>query len=130
MKFSNDIPFIKIGRIDMQQVFLNVILNAIQQIDWFIRDQGQIEVNTGYEPEEKLPIKIRIKDTAIGIHKKDFERIFKPLFTTRRGGHGMGLAISRRIMEVINGEIVVDESYMYEGTTFLISLPRSLISAR
>jgi signal transduction histidine kinase/DNA-binding response OmpR family regulator/predicted RNA-binding protein with RPS1 domain len=129
-RFSNDIPLIKIGRTDLQQVFLNVILNAIQQIDWFIRDEGQIEVNAEHDLEEKLPIKIRIKDTGIGIHKKDFERIFKPLYTTRKGGHGMGLAISKRIMESINGEIVVDESYMYEGTTFLISLPRSLIATR
>ncbi|MCP4460808.1 MAG: hypothetical protein GY816_22715 [Cytophagales bacterium] len=120
--FNGKLPLLRSGLVNIKQVFLNVILNAIQQIDKFIRLTGDIEVSTTLEHDGSLPvIKVRIKDTGIGIHHKDFERIFKPLYTTRKGGHGMGLAISRSAMESLGGSIAVEESLLYEGTTFVMS---------
>jgi signal transduction histidine kinase len=101
----------------LNQVFLNLLLNASQAIE----GEGEIHVTTKNEDEE---IVISISDTGSGIPESIRSRIFDPFFTTKEVGQGMGLglSISYSIVEKHQGKIAV-ESEAGKGSTFCIRLP-------
>jgi signal transduction histidine kinase len=101
----------------LNQVFMNLLVNAIQAID----GKGQIRVQTRLENKQ---IKVAISDSGSGIKPEHLEKIFDPGFTTKGVGigTGLGLSISARIAQDHRGSISV-ESELGKGTTFLISLP-------
>jgi signal transduction histidine kinase len=105
----------------LRQVFLNLLLNAIQQMA-AIRRHGSIDVEIAYETGQEM-IQVRIRDDGPGIHSTLWERIFDFGFTTRKGGAGLGLTISREIVSKLRGTLSVEESHMLWGTTFLLELP-------
>jgi signal transduction histidine kinase len=109
----------------LQQAFHNVILNAVQQIAAQEQEGGQIDLRSEYQPADPTyPIKIFISDDGPGIHHQHFEQIFTLGFTTRRHeGTGLGLYITRGLIESMGGRIRVAESFILIGTTFLIELP-------
>jgi len=100
----------------LNQVFLNLFLNALDAVD----GKGQIEVST-----KKLDgqVRIAIKDNGIGISKENLNRIFDPFFTTKEVGKGtgLGLSISHGIIENHGGSIEAGEKD--KGTEFVITLP-------
>lgn len=103
----------------IRQVFLNVILNAIQAMP----DGGELDVSTENRGSEILQgVEIVIRDTGSGIPKEDIGKIFMPFFTTKEEGTGLGLAISHGIIREHDGKIEV-ESEVGRGTTFRIFLP-------
>jgi nitrogen-specific signal transduction histidine kinase len=106
----------------MQQVILNLLLNAEQAIDGGGR-QGSIVLSTSYDPGEGK-ISIKVSDNGQGIPGKQLERIFEPFFTTKPPdtGTGLGLSIARGIIEEHRGTIDV-ESTEGQGTTFTIKIP-------
>ncbi len=109
----------------IRQIMVNVILNAIVQILGTVKRQREIRVVGGIdESDEKRPVFIRVIDSANGIHAAHVEQVFDPYFTTRKDGTGLGLHICRRLALALGGEISVEESWMYQGTTFLLRLPR------
>lgn len=126
-RYCGNMPNIKITKMDLFVVILNVMVNAIQQISWFINKIGEIVVSTIYHSDCEYPIVIEISDNAVGVHRKNFDCIFEPLYTTRRGGHGMGLAIAKQELESEEAYIKVKESIMYRGTAFEIDIPNNLI---
>jgi signal transduction histidine kinase len=84
------------------QVFLNVILNALQAI------QGGGTVRVAAAPAGRAGmVEVQVADTGTGVSSDDLGRIFDPYFTTRPGGLGLGLAIARRIVEDHHGQITV-----------------------
>ena len=106
----------------LNQVFLNLLVNANQAID----GTGEISINTFTEDDN---ICIAIMDNGEGIPKKSLDKIFDPGFTTRGVGvgTGLGLSISYRIIQEHKGDISV-ESNEGEGSTFKITLPTDLTS--
>jgi signal transduction histidine kinase len=100
------------------QVFMNIISNAIQAIG----PEGG-DVSLTIHPEES-EVRISINDTGPGIPHEKLQRIFDPFFTTKESGTGLGLSITKKIIEEHNGSIYID-SYIGEGTTFTICLPRA-----
>jgi signal transduction histidine kinase/predicted RNA-binding protein with RPS1 domain/ActR/RegA family two-component response regulator len=107
----------------LQQVFLNVMLNAVQQMA-LISKGGTLRVTTSFEPGDgALPIKVRFSDEGPGIHKRLWEKIFALGFSTRPGGTGLGLFIARSLVESMGGRIIVERSVVPIGTTFLVELP-------
>lgn len=117
----NDIPMIRLEKNQIQQVFLNLIHNAIQAMP----NGGDLVIETQVNSKEnKTWVTITIKDNGIGIGKKDLDRIFKPFFTTKISGEGtgLGLSISYRIVVDHGGYIDVD-SKPGLGTTFAVWLP-------
>lgn len=96
------------------QVFINIIKNSIEAI----QENGQIEI---IETLEKNNIIIKIKDNGIGINKEDIENISKPFFTTKKNGTGLGVTLSKEIVESHNGTIIYNSVYG-EGTEVLIKL--------
>lgn len=110
----------------IEQVLVNVLLNAIQQISLYSTERGgwiQIRTETQPEAADQKIVKILVQDSGPGIHLRLWETIFEPGFTTREDGGGMGLYISRSLMESMQGKIKVRESYILGGTTFSIELP-------
>lgn len=103
----------------MKQAFLNIIVNAIQVMD----KTGKLEVATEVSEDKKL-LRVMIRDTGPGIPKENIPNVFKPFFTTKKGGEGtgLGLAITKSIIERDGGFITL-ESNIGTGTTFHIELP-------
>jgi signal transduction histidine kinase len=99
----------------LQQVFLNLLLNAIQALD----GSGDLSVSLSRSGPYYV---IRFTDSGPGIPEKDLERVFEPFYTTRPTGSGLGLAIARRVVSDHGGEISID-SGAGGGTTVTVKLP-------
>lgn len=100
----------------MQQVFLNLLINALDAMP----EGGTLTVGTAAGEDRR--IKIEIRDTGKGIDEKMREEIFRPFFTTKHKGTGLGLAVSKRFVEMQGGTISV-EGNKGGGTVFRILLP-------
>jgi signal transduction histidine kinase len=117
---ASDVSPITIDREQMKQVFLNMLLNAIEATP----EKGKIYVKTrSYtKPEGEPYIQIEFTDTGCGIRPEYLEEIFTPFFTTKEKGSGLGLSISNQIVQDHKGYIDV-ESQLNKGTSFFINLP-------
>ena len=108
----------------LAQVVLNLVLNGIQHTQAFRKADGIVEVKLEKEREEEADwLAIRVIDNAFGIDWVNRERIFDLFRTTRRDGSGLGLYVSRLIVEGLGGQISVEESFKFLGSTMLVRLP-------
>jgi len=114
--FGQDLPETMADPMQLQQVFLNLMLNAIEAMP----DGGALAVKTSYDAVANS-INIAIADSGQGIEQSMLDRIFEPFFTTKRKGSGLGLAVTRRLIEQHGGAIYV-ESESDKGTVFNITL--------
>jgi two-component system, NtrC family, nitrogen regulation sensor histidine kinase GlnL len=111
----------------LEQAFVNLLLNAVEAIsangaltvttESLADDQAQLR-----EGNARRWLRIRIADTGAGITQDNMGRLFEPFFTTKQNGTGLGMAVTRRIIEEHNGTIQV-ESSPGQGTTFTVMLP-------
>jgi len=115
--FDSRLPLTMADPMQLQQVFLNLMFNAIEAMS----DGGSLAIKTSYD-DDLNSIRIAIADTGKGIEKLALDQIFQPFFTTKSKGSGLGLAISRRLVEEHGGDIYV-ESTPDRGTVVNISLP-------
>lgn len=125
--YETNLPTLTTDAKHLQQVFINVILNAIQAMP----NGGILTLTTSLEDrcdgENKLPvaemlIRVRIADSGHGISEEVADKIFSPFCTTKTEGTGLGLSITKRILEIHNASISY-ESSEGEGTVFVIDLP-------
>ncbi|OGO17283.1 MAG: hypothetical protein A2Z14_18680 [Chloroflexi bacterium RBG_16_48_8] len=118
-QFDRDLPMAVVDPSQMQQVFMNLIINAVEAM----QHSGQLILKTYFNPFEEF-IHIEVLDTGHGIPEENMEKLFDPFFTTKEAGHGtgLGLAISYGIIKEHKGAISV-ESKVGQGTTFHIRLP-------
>ena len=114
-EFGEQIPDILIDLRLIEQVFINLILNAIQSM----RAGGKLTVCS---EKKGTVVEIRFIDTGSGISKENISKIFNPFFTTKKAGTGLGLAICKQIIEKHNGSIRI-ESEVCKGTTVYVTLP-------
>jgi signal transduction histidine kinase len=119
------IPMVEGNRIQLQQVILNLVMNAVEAMQ--TSRVRTLRVRSGYTASGD--VRIRIEDTGIGIEPADRDRIFKPLFSTKKGGMGMGLSICRSIVEAHGGRISASEMPQ-GGTIFEIELPAGRLTAQ
>ncbi len=115
---SGDIPAIMVDPNKLEQVFLNLIINAVQAME----GGGVLTIRT--ESDESA-CRVSFTDTGKGIPRDVITRIFDPFFTTKDTGEGtgLGLSVSKAIIEQHKGDITVKTSE--EGTTFTVHLPLS-----
>ena len=113
---GQDLPTVRIDQHQIQQVLINLILNAIQAME----KGGVLTIQTFARPGGAG---VAVKDTGIGIPKSSLKKIFDPFFTTKSEGTGLGLSISLKILEKHGAtlEVVSKEG---KGSTFTIHLPR------
>ncbi len=124
-QFDSEIGQVWIDPEKMKQVFLNLLSNAVE----FTPEGGKIEISTRNRIEKGKPesIRIKIRDSGVGIPPSNIDRIFDPYFTTKHrsdmhDGTGLGLFIADQNMQDHGGAIEV-KSQVDEGTVFLITLP-------
>jgi polar amino acid transport system substrate-binding protein len=120
LNLAQSIPLFKGNFQKLEQVLVNMIINASQAVD---NQQGTITIKTEYNEKTNEMI-LSIKDNGTGIDESALKYIFDPFFTTKRdrGGTGLGLSISYGIIKEHNGRIEV-ESKKGKGTTFTIFIP-------
>ena len=119
----DDLPLIEGNLQSIEQVVLNIIINAIQAID---HDHGEVNVVTGFQNRDGL-VFISVSDNGRGINPSISDKIFDPFVTDRQteGGTGLGLSITYNLVEAHGGEISF-KSQVERGTTFQVSFPSAL----
>jgi len=117
VKEFGDIPRVRCRLGQINQVFMNLLMNAVQAIE----DSGEIRVATAQEGDDVV---VTVSDTGRGMPPEVRARVFEPFFTTKEVGHGtgLGLSISYDIMRKHDGSLAVD-SEVGLGTTFVMRLP-------
>jgi signal transduction histidine kinase len=118
-----DIGLVEVDSAQINQVFLNLLHNALQSIS----RAGTISIRTWRDGER---VSVSIKDTGSGIDPEHLPRVFEPFFTTKPVGHGtgLGLSVSHRIVREHGGQMTV-HSLIGEGTEFVIELPVRQLAA-
>ncbi len=111
-----ELPAIEHDTAQIHQVLLNLLLNAIQSIE----SQGRVRLQLGSDGNGFATL--AVSDTGKGISPDNLGNIFRPFFTTKGHGTGLGLSLARRIVEDHGGRITV-ESTPKQGSTFTIYLP-------
>ena len=111
------VPEIMADAMQLQQIFLNLVLNAVDAMP----NGGTLFVRTVHEMEAGF-VRIEFSDTGKGITRENLDKIFQPFFTTKPKGTGLGLAISKQLIDQHGGDISVAENPS-GGTVFVIRLP-------
>jgi signal transduction histidine kinase/predicted RNA-binding protein with RPS1 domain len=128
-ELNPDLPGSGGSAIQLQQVFANIMLNAVQHMALKPGGGKILNVTALYQAEgTDRPLQIRFSDTGPGIHRRQWEKIFDLGFTTRLGGTGQGLYIARSLVESLGGRISVERSAIPMGTTFLVELRATMFS--
>jgi len=118
LKLDEEIPPVKADKDKLNQVFSNLLINAVEAMP----RGGNILVST--EKLDGKRVRIEISDTGIGIPNEDKSKIFSPYYTTKKQGFGLGLSLTHNIIQKHMGKINVN-SEKGEGARFEILLPVS-----
>jgi two-component system sensor kinase FixL len=120
MDLTDPLPMVHVDRVQIQQVILNLIMNAAEIMSHSRPESRKIILQT--RPIDPATIQVAVRDFGPGIEEKDLDNIFEPFFTTKRSGLGMGLSICRSIIEAHGGRIWVANN-PDKGVTFYFELP-------
>src|SRR6266581_4694533 len=115
-ELAAELPKIMADRVQLQQVFMNLMLNAIDAM----KDAGG-ELTITSQMSDESELLITVSDTGVGLPVDNPERIFESFVTTKPHGTGMGLAITRSIVEAHGGRLWANAN-MGPGATFLFTL--------
>lgn len=123
--YAPNLPKLQIDGAQMRQVFLNIIVNAVEAMP----DGGTLTVSTGLTSDGQGAW-VSFKDTGTGISEENLAKLFTPFFTTKQlgKGTGLGLAIAYGIVKMHRGQIQV-QSKLGVGTTFTVTLPLEVPSS-
>ncbi|MGA1802857.1 PAS domain S-box protein [Rhizobium sp. HT1-10] len=113
---------VNVDRIQLQQVIVNLAINAVQAISMSGSTRCEVLVKT---IEEGTLVRCSVEDSGPGIPKESVDRIFQSFVTTKDGGMGMGLPISRSIIEAHEGRLTADNGSSLGGARFSFVLPMS-----
>jgi signal transduction histidine kinase len=140
IRLTNELPLVMGDRIQLQQVILNLLLNAIQAMSGETEGPWEIEVSSekvsgkhiGSKPEhhersnlselEWSQVLITVRDSGPGIDPQAINRLFEAFYTTKPQGLGIGLAISRSIIEAHGGKLWAEPN-AGRGAIFQFTLP-------
>ena len=118
--FTENLPNVKVDALHIEQVIVNIVQNALEAMHSLPAAERHLEIQTLlFAPKE---VAVIISDSGPGITKENIERVFQPFFTTQVKGMGIGLAISRSIVEAHGGRLLV-ESPPNCGARFSVILP-------
>ena len=133
IKDYSDLPTIECYAGQLNQVFMNILANAIDALDEFNIGRSYADIKVTHNQiivktelsGDRQQVVIRIKDNGIGMNESVREKVFNNLFTTKSVGKGtgLGLAIARQIVEEKHGGSLQVNSILGEGTEFIITLP-------
>lgn len=112
--------FVNGDRAKLEQVLLNLTKNAIEAVG----DEGRVTVSSSVND---TIVEVSISDSGCGISEKNQEKVFSPFFTTKKQGTGLGLSVSKSILESHPGCSLGFESEQGKGTTFTVKMPVSRV---
>jgi PAS domain S-box-containing protein len=119
-KLADGLPLIRGDRVQLQQVILNLILNAIEAMSSANQATRELRVSSGNT--ESGDVVVAVADSGLGLSPANLERVFDPFYTTKPDGLGMGLSICRSIIETHGGRLWVSAN-MPRGAVFRFTLP-------
>ncbi|MFL6547609.1 MAG: MASE1 domain-containing protein [Povalibacter sp.] len=121
LQLDEDVPAVKVDRIHLEQVLLNVIINACQAMENQTPGDRNLRIACSRRNED---VEIEVSDSGPGL--KSIESVFEPFFSTKEDGIGLGLAISRTILASYDGRLWATNN-AERGATFHISLPNARV---
>jgi signal transduction histidine kinase len=119
LDLAEDLPAVVADRVQLQQVVLNLAMNAVEAMATVTGRSRTLMIRS--ERHDDM-VKIAVHDTGVGIPATDLDRVFDAFVTTKRGGMGMGLSISRSIIEAHGGRLWAAPNEPH-GAIFQFSLP-------
>jgi signal transduction histidine kinase len=122
-ELADDLPSVLGDRVQLQQVLLNLVMNGLEAMTGV--EERTLELTVKTDRAENEEVVVAVTDRGTGIKPQEIERVFKAFHTTKSVGMGMGLAISRSIIEAHGGRLWA-ESNIGPGTTFKFNLPTSV----
>ncbi|QUS38054.1 hybrid sensor histidine kinase/response regulator [Tardiphaga alba] len=118
---SPRLPPVKGDRIQLQQVLVNLIMNSLEALTEQMEAERTVSVGARLGDEGEVIIKV--EDNGSGLESSNMDRMFDPFFTTKPGGMGMGLSISKSIVEAHGGTIGAEAGAAMRGSVFHFTLP-------
>ena len=118
--FAADVPAVLGDRVQLEQVIFNLITNAIEAINPVEDRPRELRIRLKTDSDS---VQVSVEDTGVGLGDEDLDRIFRPFYTTRRGGIGLGLSISRSVIEAHGGRLWA-AARSPRGAVFQFSLPK------
>jgi C4-dicarboxylate-specific signal transduction histidine kinase len=119
-QLAEGLPLVQGDRVQLQQVLLNLIMNAVEAMGSVNHGSRELLIGTG--ANESGGVRISVQDSGPGLNSQVFDRLFDPFYTTKADGMGMGLSICRSIIEAHDGRIWAS-AMPGPGSTFNVSLP-------
>src|SRR5882762_1863585 len=119
-EFQGNLPEVQIDGVELQQVLLNLVRNAIDAMSSSPPESRRLRLNTSFDGQST--VLMSVQDSGPGISAVDRERIFDPFFTTKPGGMGLGLAISSTLVANHGGKLRLVKSDS-DGSIFELALP-------
>jgi C4-dicarboxylate-specific signal transduction histidine kinase len=119
-QLADGLPLIQGDRVQLQQVILNLIINAVEAMSGV--SEGPRELLIGTAKDGSSGVLIAVQDSGPGLNPESFDRLFDAFYTTKTGGMGMGLSICRSIIEAHGGRIRASRN-AGAGAIFQITLP-------
>ena len=102
-QMAEDLPLVTGDRVQLQQLVLNLIMNAVEAMSGVQDRRREIVITTG--PGEGGEVLVAVRDSGVGLDPEEQDKIFDAFYTTKQTGMGMGLAISRSIVEHHGGRL-------------------------
>jgi len=116
-----NLPQVTGDRIQIQQVLLNLMMNALDAVRTASPERRRVQVRASSAEQDM--VRIEVSDTGPGMPTHTRESIFEPFFTTKPGGLGLGLTICRTLIEAHGGHIYAKDPSPGDGTTLVVLLP-------
>jgi PAS domain S-box-containing protein len=120
-EFSRAVPLVCCDRVQVQQVIMNLLRNAADAMSHVHDRPRHMSVKTECESDARVSLSVR--DTGVGFDPQDAERLFDTFYTTRHDGMGIGLAVSRSIIERHHGQLRATLPDEGPGAIFAFSIP-------
>jgi len=114
------LPRIRGDRVQLQQVIINLVINAIQALGAVAEGMRELHISSSYD--ESKGVHVAVRDSGPGVDVEKRTHLFEPFYTTKPGGMGMGLSISRTIIEDHGGRLWIEE-HQPKGAMFQFTIP-------
>jgi C4-dicarboxylate-specific signal transduction histidine kinase len=118
---AEDLPQVMGDRVQLQQVILNLVRNAADAMGGIHDRQRQLLIRT--EQEGEAAVRLSVSDAGVGISPEAMGRLFDPFYTTKQDGMGIGLSVSRSIIDSHHGRLWASPNDGTPGATFAFTLP-------
>jgi signal transduction histidine kinase len=123
-EFADDLPPVIGDRVQLQQVILNLLRNASDAMSGISDRPRQLVIRT--ERDERDGARLTVQDTGVGFEPQALNRLFEAFYSTKTNGMGIGLSVSRTIIESHHGRLWAAPNNDGPGATFSFSIPRRL----